>query len=66
MEYMTEAVFTPLHMTSSSYVCRPDFDVLTATGHDDHGTPVGLETPREAGAASTLTTTAKDLLPSPD
>jgi CubicO group peptidase (beta-lactamase class C family) len=30
-EYMTEAVFTPLGMTSSSYVWRPDFDALTAT-----------------------------------
>jgi CubicO group peptidase (beta-lactamase class C family) len=59
-EYMTEAVFTPLHMTSSSYVWRTDFDALTATGHDDHGTPVELWKPTEAGAASTLNTTAKD------
>jgi CubicO group peptidase (beta-lactamase class C family) len=59
-EYMTEAVFTPLGMTSSSYVWRPDFDALTATGHDSDGKPTELEKPTEAGAASTLNTTAKD------
>ena len=59
-EYMTEAVFTPLSMTSSSYVWRPDFDVLTATGHDAQGQPAELWKPQEAGAASTLNTTARD------
>jgi CubicO group peptidase (beta-lactamase class C family) len=59
-EYMTEAVFTPLAMTSSSYVWRPDFDALTATGHDSDGNPAELWKPKEAGAASTLNTTAKD------
>jgi CubicO group peptidase (beta-lactamase class C family) len=59
-EYITEAVFTPLGMTSSSYVWRPDFDALTATGHDREGKPVALWKPKEAGAASTLNTTAKD------
>ncbi|HKN76773.1 MAG TPA: serine hydrolase domain-containing protein [Candidatus Acidoferrum sp.] len=59
-EYMTEAVFAPLGMTSSSYVWRPDFDALTATGHDANGKPAGLWKPKEAGAASTLNTTAKD------
>lgn len=59
-EYMTEAVFTPLGMTSSSYVWRPDFDALTATGHDPDGKPAELWKPEEAGAASTLNTTAKD------
>jgi CubicO group peptidase (beta-lactamase class C family) len=59
-EYMTEAVFTPLGMTSSSYVWRQDFDGLTATGHDSGGKPVELWKPKEAGAASTLNTTAKD------
>jgi CubicO group peptidase (beta-lactamase class C family) len=59
-EYMTEAVFTPLGMTSSSYVWRPDFDALTATGHDSNGKPTELWKPKEAGAASTLNTTAKD------
>jgi CubicO group peptidase (beta-lactamase class C family) len=59
-EYMTEAVFTPLGMTSSSYVWRPDFDALTATGHDAGGKPAQLWKPKEAGAASTLNTTARD------
>jgi CubicO group peptidase (beta-lactamase class C family) len=59
-KYMTEAVFTPLGMTSSSYVWRTDFDALTATGHDADGKPTELWKPTEAGAASTLNTTAKD------
>ena len=59
-DYMTEAVFTPLGMTSSSYVWRPDFDALTATGHDSDGKAVALDKPREALSASTLNTTAKD------
>ena len=59
-EYMTQAVFTPLGMSSSSYVWRPDFDALTATGHDSDGKPTELWKPAEALAASTLNTTAKD------
>jgi CubicO group peptidase (beta-lactamase class C family) len=59
-DYMTEAVFTPLGMTSSSYVWRPDFDARTATGHDSDGKPEELWKPKDAGAASTLNTTAKD------
>jgi CubicO group peptidase (beta-lactamase class C family) len=59
-EYMTEAVFTPLGMTTSSYVWRPDFDALTATGYDSGGKPAELWKPTEALAASTLNTTAKD------
>jgi len=59
-EYMTEAVFTPLGMTSSSYVWRHEFDAETATGHDTNGKPVDKWKPNEAGAASTLNTTARD------
>jgi CubicO group peptidase (beta-lactamase class C family) len=59
-DYMTEAVFTPLGMTKSSYVWRPDFDALTATGHNSEGKAVALDKPKEALAASTLNTTAKD------
>jgi CubicO group peptidase (beta-lactamase class C family) len=59
-EYMTETVFTPLGMTSSSYVWRPEFDALTATGHDNDGKPEKKWKPDEAGAASTLNTTAGD------
>ncbi len=57
---MTEAVFKPLGMTSSSYVWRSEFDALTATGHDADGKPVDKWKPKEAGVASTLNTTAKD------
>jgi CubicO group peptidase (beta-lactamase class C family) len=59
-EYMTEAVFKPLGMTSSSYIWRPDFDSLTATGYDPKGVPDDLVKPNEAGAASSLNTTARD------
>jgi CubicO group peptidase (beta-lactamase class C family) len=59
-EVMTELVFKPLGMSSSSYVWRPDFDEKTATGHDSGATPRDLWKPNEAGAASTLNTTARD------
>ena len=59
-DVMNTLVFTPLGMTSSSYVWRPDFDELTATGHDSEGIPQDLWKPKEAGAASTLNTTARD------
>jgi CubicO group peptidase (beta-lactamase class C family) len=50
----------PLGMTNSSYVWRPSFDSLTATGYDPKGKPDDLVKPKEAGAASTLNTTARD------
>jgi CubicO group peptidase (beta-lactamase class C family) len=59
-EYMAEVVFKPLGMTDSSYIWRPDFDHLTATGYDAKGVPGDLEKPKEAGAASSLNTTARD------
>lgn len=59
-DVMNALVFTPLGMTSSSYVWRPDFDERTATGHDSDATPQNLWKPDEAGAASTLNTTAHD------
>jgi CubicO group peptidase (beta-lactamase class C family) len=59
-EVMIDLVFAPLGMASSSYVWRPDFDVRAATGHDSDGTPQELRKPEEAGAASTLNTTAHD------
>lgn len=58
--YMDEAVFKPLGMTNSSYVWRPDFDSMTATGYDSKGAPVDKWKPKEAGAASSLNTTARD------
>jgi CubicO group peptidase (beta-lactamase class C family) len=59
-DYMTEAVFKPLAMTSSSYIWRPTFDAFTASGHDENGKPTDKWKPDEAGAASTLNTTARD------
>ncbi len=58
--YMDEVVFKPLGMTNSSYVWRPSFDSLTATGYDSKGAPGELWKPKEAGAASSLNTTARD------
>jgi CubicO group peptidase (beta-lactamase class C family) len=59
-DYMTDAVFTPLGMTSSSYVWRAGFDERTATGHNEDGKPVALWKPKEGLAASSLNTTAMD------
>lgn len=60
--YMDEVVFKPLGMTNSSYVWRPSFDSLTATGYNSKGAPEELWKPKanEAGAASSLNTTARD------
>lgn len=59
-DVMNALVFAPLGMTGSSYVWRPAFDERTATGHDSDATPQDLWKPNEAGAASTLNTTAHD------
>ena len=59
-DYMTEAVFQPLGMKSSSYVWRPEYDARTATGHDASGQPGEKGKPAEANAASSLHTTAAD------
>ena len=58
--YMDEVVFKPLEMVNSSYVWRLGFDSLTATGYDSKGEMGEKEKPKEAGAASSLNTTAKD------
>lgn len=58
--YMEEAVFRPLGMKQSSYVWRPEFDALTATGYDSKGVAGEKWKPDEAGAASSLNTTAAD------
>ncbi len=58
--YMSEVVFKPLGMNNSSYVWKASFDALAATGHDSKGKPREREKPTQAGAASTLNTTAKD------
>jgi CubicO group peptidase (beta-lactamase class C family) len=59
-EYMSEAVFTPLGMASSSYLWRPDYEARTATGHDYSGQPTGKRKPKDANVAWSLQTTASD------
>src|SRR5277367_6042547 len=59
-DYMNEAVFIPLGMTSSSYVWRSDYDARTATGHNEDAQPGDKYKPTEANAASSLHTTAAD------
>ena len=59
-QFMTETVFTPLGMTSSSYVWRADYDARTATGHNADGEPEEKWKPTEPNPASSLQTTAKD------
>ena len=59
-DFMTDAVFRPLGMASSSYIWRPDFDARAATGHDADGQPAEKRKPKEANAAASLHTTAHD------
>lgn len=59
-DYMTEAVFQPLGMASSSYVWRADYDRRAATGHDGGGQVQEKSKPKEANAAASLHTTAGD------
>src|SRR6516225_9841875 len=59
-DYMTEAVFVPLGMKSSSYLWRVDYDARTATGHDVDGQTREKSKPKEANAAASLHTTAVD------
>jgi CubicO group peptidase (beta-lactamase class C family) len=59
-DFMTETVFIPLHMSSSSYVWRAEYEDRTATGHDSDAGPRPKGKPTEANAASSLHTTAHD------
>jgi len=59
-DFMTEMVFLPLGLTSSSYVWRGDYDARTAKGHDADGQVKEETKPKEANAAASLHTTAKD------
>ena len=59
-DYMTETVFIPLGMTSSSYVWRSDYDARTATGHNADGDPEEKWKPKDPNPAASLQTTAKD------
>lgn len=59
-DFMQQMVFTPLRMTSSSYVWRQDYDARTAIGHDKDGKAQDKWKPDEANPASSLQTTALD------
>lgn len=57
---MAELVFTPLGMTSSSFIWRSIFERRKATGHDEIGQANVRREPPSADAASSLHTTASD------
>jgi CubicO group peptidase (beta-lactamase class C family) len=59
-DFMTETVFIPLGMTSSSYVWRSDYDARSATGHNADGEPEEKWKPKDPNPAASLQTTAKD------
>ncbi len=59
-ETVRSAVFEPLGMASSSFVWRPDYDELSATGHDQMQMPRDKWRPEVANAAGSLHTTASD------
>ena len=59
-DFMTETVFAPLGMSSSSYLWRPDYETRTATGHNAAGAPLDKFKPKEVNAAASLHTTAGD------
>jgi CubicO group peptidase (beta-lactamase class C family) len=59
-QYMTEAVFMPLGMRSSSYVWRPEFDTRMAMPHDAAGQVGDKFKPKDVNVAASLQTTAGD------
>jgi len=59
-DFMSEEVFTPLGMTSSSYIWRDDYDARTATGHGSSGQPEEKTKPTVENPATSLHTTARD------
>lgn len=59
-EYMEGAVFTPLGMTSSSFVWRDEYALSKAFGHGYTGSSAGRSRIAEAQAPSSLETTAGD------
>jgi CubicO group peptidase (beta-lactamase class C family) len=59
-EFIQQMVFTPLGMTSSSYVWRQEYDARTAIGHDKDRKAQNKWKPKEANPASSLQTTALD------
>lgn len=59
-DYMQEAVFGPMGMTSSSYVWRKDYETTAAVGHDLGGEPQDPFKAKDANAAASLCTTTHD------
>lgn len=59
-DYMNEAVFEPLGMSSSSFIWQDLYDKTCATGHDDESKPRRKRKPENANAAASLHTTAAD------
>ncbi len=59
-DYMQEAVFGPLGMTSSSYVWRGEYEKTAAAGHEIAGTPADLFKAKDANAAASLETSTHD------
>ncbi|MGO8795495.1 MAG: serine hydrolase [Candidatus Sulfotelmatobacter sp.] len=59
-DYMQEAVFGPLGMTSSSYVWRTDYEKTATAGHESDGEPVDFFKAKDANAAASLDTTTHD------
>jgi CubicO group peptidase (beta-lactamase class C family) len=59
-DYMQEAVFQPLGMTSSSYVWREEYAKTAAVGYDVGGAPTDFFKATEANAAASLCTTTHD------
>lgn len=59
-DFMQQMVFTPLGMSSTSYVWHQDYDARSAIGYDKDGKPQDKWKPKEANPASSLQTTALD------
>ncbi|HEX5597949.1 MAG TPA: serine hydrolase domain-containing protein [Micromonosporaceae bacterium] len=59
-EVLSEEVFEPFEMHSSSLVTRPESDTVTAVGHQADGTALPASNYTNANVAYTLLTTAQD------
>ena len=59
-QYLETAIFKPLHMTSTSFVWRDDYDTRKANGHDNIGRPTAIRKPMVPKAPSSLHTSAAD------
>lgn len=59
-DFIKERVFTPLGMTSSSYVWIPEYEAQSAAPHSLFGTPGRKAKPTVANGAASLHTTSGD------